>query len=458
MATAGTLEIEVVLNGKKVKLGFDELRKRLGLVNKTALKTNKIFGKLAKYATIGFLTKMALDTAKLNRELGLMADRTGMSFEAMSKMRNAFKATGGDAKVLDRVVNRISSGIARLSMGDASFISGMASMGINAIGKKPDEILAEVADKIVEYKGMGLSDAEVFEMMRSVIPEMNDILYNALKGGSQQWLEAQEKAKALNNEQRKSLDRLNQAWSSLTTNLETVYDKIISLIAPVLEDITLVLDKIAQFGAEHEVVSAIALAIIGLGTAIKGLSIAGSVATGLGGLATSIAALGKFGIYGAAAGGVGYGLGYGGTYAFNWLSDLFSSDEVKAEKRDNELATQANSMHFGSIEEKLKWLANQGSEYYQNLYDRYMEKNYPDSSSTFRRAGVNYSKNTEMIPLFENEITKATSSDDPIIIVDFNNEITDNGGEYEIESSVDVSKGGTTIYQGSSMNTITGGN
>ena len=128
MAVAGTLEIEVLMNGKKVRVELNKLLKQMGMIQKSAKYTNKIFGRLARYASIGVLSKMAIDTAKLNKELGLTAERMGVSVESLSQMRNSFKGLGGDAKTFDRIVARINNGISRARIGDGQFVSALSSL------------------------------------------------------------------------------------------------------------------------------------------------------------------------------------------------------------------------------------------------------------------------------------------------------------------------------------------
>ena len=235
MTTAGTLEIDVVLNGKKVRLGLNDLRKRMGLLNKTANTTNKIFGRIARFASVGFMTKLALDTAKLNQELAFMSDTIGVSFENVTKTRRAFSAFGGDAKVVDRILSSIALRLAETSaLGEGALSASLQALGINPKAgnrnKSPEEILIELSKYIQRGRagqlGKNYSDAELFVAVRQALPEMDWSMYQFL--AEEDVAAAIQKAPALTPEQERNTRELGKATSEFKTAAGSLQDAIVA--------------------------------------------------------------------------------------------------------------------------------------------------------------------------------------------------------------------------------------
>lgn len=269
MAVAGTLEIDVVLNGKKVRVGLNDLRKRMGLLEKSANKTNKVFGKLAKFATIGYLAKMTLDASKLNRELGIMSNMTGVSVESLSKMRNAFKYAGGDAKTLDRVVSNITQRLARARVfGDQEgFARGLQLMGIKDLNQDPMKMLAGIADYsksrvkereqyYINERGFSIEQAkamarsEVFSFVNQIVPEIDFLLFEELLKGGNEWLAGVQNAAGISNEASKNLDEAGKRLNKATTNFTNATQETLGSLAEVEKEIGL-LEKSAEFAKEN---------------------------------------------------------------------------------------------------------------------------------------------------------------------------------------------------------------
>ena len=164
-----SVQIEVLLNGKKAYMGLSQLNKKLKGLNKPATTLNKTFSNFVKLAGIGGLTAMTINAAKLGREMGLISRYTNISTKNLSKMENAFASTGGDAKEVGKTLSNITRGLARLSMGDATFTSRLSAMGINAWDdygvKNAEQIRLEMSDWIKKQLDAGRTLAEVATFM-----------------------------------------------------------------------------------------------------------------------------------------------------------------------------------------------------------------------------------------------------------------------------------------------------
>jgi len=237
-----SIKIEVLLNGKKALMGLKEFNKKIKGLNKPVKSVNNMFGKMFKLAGFAGFAKMAFDAQKLGRELGLISDKTGIAASKISKMQSAFSATGGDAKSLSRVITNITSGLARLSMGDASMASKLSAMGINAWEdgrvKKADVILGDIAEWTKAQLDAGRSMAEVSQFLQDTFGIEQD-LANQLALGKEGFKEYQEQmAKivgTLSEDEIDNLKTLNTSLHRLKQTVTVLTQKLVAGVGPALE-------------------------------------------------------------------------------------------------------------------------------------------------------------------------------------------------------------------------------
>ena len=246
MDTIQTLKIDVVLNGKKAQIGLKQLYKQLKGIEKPVKSINNLFGKMLKVAGFTGFAKMAFDAQKLGRELGLIANKTGIAASKISKMQNAFAATGGDAKGLTNVLTRITSGLARLSMGSGEMASKLSAMGINAWDssgrvKTSDVVLGDIAEWTKGQLDMGRSMQEVSQFLQDNFGITQD-LANQLalgRGGFAKYqAELAKKTGSLEESEISNLQSLNASLARLKQTVVVLSEKLMAGLAPAIEFVT----------------------------------------------------------------------------------------------------------------------------------------------------------------------------------------------------------------------------
>ena len=234
--------IKPVFDGKGVFAGIKKFDKQLKGLNKPIKQLNSSFNGLFKLAGIAGFAKMAFDAQKLGREIGLISDKTGIAASKLAKMQSAFSATGGDAKSLNSVIQNITSGLARLSMGDAEMASKLSAMGINAWEggkvKTSDVVLGDIAEWTKGQLEAGRSMLEVSQFLQDNFGIQQDLANQLALGreGFQQYQQAMaEKVGSLEDNEIDNLKSLNVALSRLKETVIVLADKIIAGLGPAIE-------------------------------------------------------------------------------------------------------------------------------------------------------------------------------------------------------------------------------
>ena len=253
--TVGSIKIQAILDGKPALVGLDKLTKKMKGLQKPVKTANKMFGKMLKIAGFAGFTKMDIDAGKFGRAMGILADKTGIAASKITSMRNSFAAMGGSAKSIDNLLNNLSTGIARLSMGDGSMAATLSSMNISAWDnngrlKKADVLQGEIADWAKQQKALGRSFAEVAAFLKDNFGIEEDLarqMYTLGHGG----MEAQRKkieaqTGRLTDNELANLQRMNQAFSKLTVTVEVLFQKIAAGLAPVIDFVIEVFTSLAK--------------------------------------------------------------------------------------------------------------------------------------------------------------------------------------------------------------------
>lgn len=309
-STIGKIVIKPVFDGKGVFAGIKKFDKQLKGLNKPIKQLNSSFNELFQVAGIAGLTAMTLNAAKLGREMGLISRKTGIAVDRISSMQNAFAASGGDAKEVSRTLDRITTGLARISLGDASFTSALASMNISAWDsygqlKNAEQVRLEWADWIKKQLDAGRSLASVATFMESTFG-VSQAEVEELSVGSEELLKNQEKYNkkigVLGKEEAKALNEINKSVAVLRTTVGVTYNKLIAESAPLLQTVLDGVQEVAKFFQDNkDLFGPLLTGLAGLSVALKALPFLFSavsshplVALALGAMAAGYAAGGGF--------------------------------------------------------------------------------------------------------------------------------------------------------------------
>ena len=241
-----SIYIDVLLNGKKAQMGLKQFNKQLKALNKPVKGLTNMFSKMFKFAGIAGFAKMAFDAQKLGRELGLISTKTGIAASKLSKMQNAFAATGGDAKNLTNVLTSITSGLARLSMGNGEMAAKLSAMGINAWDnsgnvKTSDVVLGDIAEWTKGQLDMGRSMQEVSQFLQEnfgITQDLANQLALGREGFAKYQAELAKTTGSLEEDEISNLQSLNASLARFKQTVVVLTEKIAAGLAPVIEFIT----------------------------------------------------------------------------------------------------------------------------------------------------------------------------------------------------------------------------
>jgi ElaB/YqjD/DUF883 family membrane-anchored ribosome-binding protein len=309
--------VQFSLTGKQAQKALSSIQKDFQKIQKTARATNGVFGKLFGIASVAGFTKITNDSAKFAHSMTVLARETGIAGQKLRDMRSAFNAIAGTGETAIKTVERIQQGLARTFYGDSSMANQLRSMGIdafkNGVMRDATDIMGDIADWIVKKNQSGTDERVIRQYLKDRFG-IDDSQFEAMKGGREAYLQKiAEETSAINDEQTKALDELNQSLNKLKDSIENSLVKAIAEIAPYLRAIA---EKVANFVKDNPEVTT---AVAGLG-GLWGLSKLKNLFTGGGKVATAGAgarASAGFSLFNTAAGlffaktiadSVGYGI------------------------------------------------------------------------------------------------------------------------------------------------------
>lgn len=275
-------------------------------------KTRKSFLTLKKVILTTLAGKVVRDMAQFGRDFGLMADRTGMSVQKLSGLRNAFISAGSGAKGFERTINNINDGLQGLAMGNGEQAAKLAMFGVSPYTsggrlKQPDEILYGLADWAKRQKGR-LSKEQILYRFRTLL-NIDDELGEKLLNGAESFKrfrdEASKKMGEIDKGTQKKLDDVKTKWDELGGTISNTTAKV---VADLQQPLSSMLDwsrEIVKTAGDYPKVTAavaggwtLTTTLIGLAKVLGGASVAASgLVAVLSGLALAIG--GVVGYFGA---------------------------------------------------------------------------------------------------------------------------------------------------------------
>lgn len=267
MATVQEVTIDVIFNGKTAKKELTNIKNLLKQISHIG--KSRLVKTFAKIAGVAAFSKMTIDAMHLGRQMGILSDRTGVAAENLSAMRNAFKAVGGEAGSLDRVVGGLSKGLARLAVGDGETAAKLAAMNISAWDgsgrtRKPDDLLFDIADWTKRQLDAGRTKEEVASYLEDSFG-IDYKLFQQLAKGSAEYRKELEAIPKTTKEESEALERLSLAFSKLSAIISNTATKALAALAPAIEWVAKMATKVAEFAGEWPRATATIIALIGLG-------------------------------------------------------------------------------------------------------------------------------------------------------------------------------------------------
>ena len=277
-----------------ITLGFNGKQALSGLA-----KTKKSFLSLKRIVTTVIAGKMVRDMAQFGREFGLMADRTGMSVQKLSGLRNAFVSAGSGAKGFEKTINNINNSLLGLSLGNGEGAARLAMFNVSPYTaggriKQPDEILYGLADWARKQKGK-LSEEQILYRFRTLL-DIDDELGRKLLDGAESFRKfregASERMGEIDENTQKKLDGIKTKWDEFGGTISNTSAKIIANMEQPLNKMLDWSSEIVKFGGDNPEIGAAVVGGVTLASAISGLTaVFGGASLAVGTLTAGLSAL-----------------------------------------------------------------------------------------------------------------------------------------------------------------------
>lgn len=257
-----------------ITLGFNGKQALSGLA-----KTKRSFLSLKRIVTGVIAGKMVRDMAQFGRDFGLMADRTGMSVQKLSGLRNAFISAGSGAKGFERTINNINDSLQGLALGNGEGAARLAMFGVTPYTsggriKEPDEILYGLADWAKRQKGR-LSKEQILYRFRTLL-NIDDELGRKLLDGAESFRKFREGASQrmgeIDGNTQKRLDNIKTKWDELGGTISNTTAKIVADLDKPLGKMLDWSREIVKTAGDYPKVGAAVIGGVTLTSVIAGLS------------------------------------------------------------------------------------------------------------------------------------------------------------------------------------------
>ncbi|MBO7732870.1 MAG: phage tail tape measure protein [Methanobrevibacter sp.] len=341
------------------------------------------FSTFRKVVTTVVAGKMVRDVTRFGREITNLSDRTGMSVQKLSSLRNVFISAGAGARGFSRAIGEINHGLMALQRGETEWATKLYPLGISPWGKNPKEIMLETADAVKRMIDTGaISEEQAIDYLISEFP-YNEKQARLMLGGSQAFLENEAKLREKVGEAQQrnidNLDKLKTSLDDLSASWENAKTNVIGFFGePLMKGVDALTSVLKYFG-DNEVIGGInglAAILIGMKGTSMGVSMAKGALAGSGG-ATAVAAGGGFmaGVGGLARFGIILAELELAAHAFQGAVDIYKSSGKVLEEWTKELAESGEwylhpiktiGVAFGQIGE---WFGDLFSE--EDFFKRY---------------------------------------------------------------------------------------
>jgi len=275
------LLVKVATDTKQLKAGLDSADKQTKGFAQNIQKHSKTIG-IAMVAIgtaiVGVATKSVLSYAKMGDEVAKMAKRTGFSTEALSELRYAAELSGTSLAGVEKASRTLSGAILDAGFGLETYVRAFDKIGLSYEQLKslsPEEQFLAVMESLA-----GLSDeSERAALASDLFGRAGTQLLPMLSDGTEGLKDMRQEAHDLNLVFDKEAsvaaedltDAMTDVKSSITGAGLAIAEVLIPAITPLLDKVTEVVKKIADFAEENE-------------TLTKVITGAGGLMIGLGGL------------------------------------------------------------------------------------------------------------------------------------------------------------------------------
>lgn len=265
-----SVKIKVILDGKEAQIGLNKFNKLVGNIGKSTKVADKSFktlgstlkkaglvGQALGIGAVALTMKSFADNAHRAadeiRQLSFLSARTGVSVQSLTKTGTALESMGIKATTYQQAIDSLSSGVARLSLGDASTVSTLASMGVmthrNGKQVSGEELFSGVADYAKRMANLGENSKNTARqqlMSLNFAPELIEKMWGGADEFFRKIEEQSQKVGSLSEREIEKSQRWKEMSDALSTALDVTSSKLFFLASGPLTDFGNVLTRVVK--------------------------------------------------------------------------------------------------------------------------------------------------------------------------------------------------------------------
>lgn len=307
---AGGAFVELFVKGAKLEAGLNQFAAKINQFGETCQSIGTKIAAVGASAMAGFgaAVKQFADSGD---ELAKMAQRTGMTVEALSQLRYAAGQSGASIDDVEKAAKKMAAVLHDAAGGSEAATKTLTDLGLSIAdldGKSPDEQFHRIAMALSAVSDASTRAALAQDIFGRSGTQLLPLFAEGEKGLEALRLEAERLGVTMSAETADSATRLGDAMDRVKSSIGGVANAVGSALAPHIEalanKIAFTIGKVAEWvrnnerlvviaGAASVVITAVGTALIGLGTAatLAGAAIAG-LSTIIGTAITVVSAIG----------------------------------------------------------------------------------------------------------------------------------------------------------------------
>lgn len=265
-----SVKIKVILDGKEAQIGLNKFNKLVGNIGKSTKVADKSFktlgstlkkaglvGQALGIGAVALTMKSFADNAHRAadeiRQLSFLSARTGVSIQSLTKTGTALESMGIKATTYQQAIDSLSSGVARLSLGDAGTLSTLASMGVmthrNGEQLSGKEIFAGVANYAKRMANLGENSKKTARQQLMSLNFAPELIEKMWGGADEFFRKIEEQSQKVGSLSEKEIEK-SQRWKEMSDELSTAFDvtssKLFFLASGPLTDFGNVLTRVVK--------------------------------------------------------------------------------------------------------------------------------------------------------------------------------------------------------------------
>jgi len=275
------LMVKIGTDTTQLKSGLDSADKQTGGFAQNITKHSKAIGiaMLAVGAAIvGVATKSVLSYAKMGDEIAKMAKRTGFSTEALSELRYAAELSGASLAGIEKASRTLAGAILDAGYGLETYVRAFDQIGLsyeNLKGLSPEDQFLAVMEALAGVEDESTRAAIATDLFGRAGTQLLPMLADGTEGLKEMRQGAHDLNLIFDKEASVAAEKLTDAMTDVKSSITgaglAIAEALVPAITPLLDKVTEIVKKIADFAKENETLTKVITGGGGLLIAIGGL-------------------------------------------------------------------------------------------------------------------------------------------------------------------------------------------